>query len=233
MMHGRSPRQGKRHPQACHTVATLQRTRLRRAQRHSRRDGYNGYVMQGYGRDPARSPVGARPVASAGVARPVQRGWTDRAFVPHAAKGEPKPIGLQHTRGGLLMTETVTIDRVGGSQATFEPHHVLRVRRVMAPGFTSAAHVTEIDLSDPLLVIRSGNAIDMVVDKLRPAAHLVEFTAADRSPVFVNATKVGDVQPCPRKDAGGARTIFAVGGLRQAVCQAPEVVASEIAKAIA
>ncbi len=129
------------------------------------------------------------------------------------------------------MTEAVTIDRVGGSQVTFDPAQVLRVRRVALPGFTSLPDVTEIDLSDPLGAIRSSEAIDTVLAKLAPWIRLVEFTAADGVPVFINAAKVGDVQPCPRRDASGARTIFALGGIRQAVCQGHEAVAAEIARA--
>jgi hypothetical protein len=101
------------------------------------------------------------------------------------------------------------------------------------PNFSRTPDITEIDLANPLDVIRSPDAIDLIVGKVALAVRLVEFTSADRSPVWVNAAMVGDVRPCPRRDAGGARTIFGIGGIRQAVCQAHEAVVAEVARALA
>jgi hypothetical protein len=127
---------------------------------------------------------------------------------------------------------TVTIARVDGPPATIDPALVLRVSRgLLVPG-GEATPVTEIDTADVESVIHTSLAFDEAVALIDPPTKMLELTAPDGSPIAVNAKKITDVRGAGPDDAPGARSVFRIGELRQAVQEPVGTVTGEIAGAL-
>ena len=121
----------------------------------------------------------------------------------------------------------ITVQRIDGTAAAFEASDVLRVRFSVVPMSRDKALVVAIDVSGDEATIYTRCRFDEIVARIEVAVAMTEFTEADGRMVAINPARVSDIQPNGRQEAGDARTVLVVGGLRQAI-QEPQVTAKAL-----
>ena len=120
-----------------------------------------------------------------------------------------------------------TVRGLDGKAMLFEAADVLRVRLCNVPRSRDPSLVVAIDVIGAEAAVHTRERFDDIVGRLEREVAMIEFTDADGGPVVVNAARVSDIQPNGRQEAGDARTILIIGGLRQAI-QEPQVTANTL-----
>jgi hypothetical protein len=118
----------------------------------------------------------------------------------------------------------ITVQRLDGTAAAFEACDVLRVRFSVVPLSRDKVLVVAIDIVGDETTIYVRGRFDEIVAQIELDAAMAEFTDADGRVVAINPARVSDIQPNGRQEAGDARTVLVVGGLRQAI-QEPQATA--------
>ena len=118
----------------------------------------------------------------------------------------------------------VTVKRLDSTTRLLDPADALIVRCAVSPDPRHDGVVTAIDVVGGDGPIYSPESAPVLAGRLAPCAMLVQFTAEDGAPVYVNATKVTSIRPCDRQLSGAAQTVIVLGERRLGVREpAPSV----------
>jgi hypothetical protein len=85
---------------------------------------------------------------------------------------------------------TITVSRMDGPAATFDPSKTLRVTRgITLPIQGQRTPKTEVTIDDPEPIIHTDESMDHVLALVGGSAPMVHLTAPDGSPIAINAKK--------------------------------------------
>ncbi len=114
----------------------------------------------------------------------------------------------------MKAAEFITLSRIDGPPATFDPATILRATRgIISPTAGQRTPKTEVTIDDPEPVIHTDEDFEEILVKIGKNAPMIRLTAPDGSPIAVNAKKITDLRKPDPFDLGGVPGPIPVGAL--------------------